>query len=229
MSFLHDALDFIARDEFPAPEVEYTAADFARTRELAFELGVPSVIQREPRPPAWDGLVMQAPKPNELLHELAHFQLAAPGRRHLPDFGLGPLVFGFTRSTRLGAIVTEDYAMVEEEHASLLGIAWLHALGLGWQDELVNHNWTDTQDKQPLPRVPADEEDQGRRRMRTKPKCKCQCGRVVGAIIPAVGDSSRVYPYMHLNERGLACYGTLYTYEPIYETNSKPGSSSEEE
>jgi hypothetical protein len=77
-----------------------------------------------------------------LLHEVAHFQLAAPLRRHAIDFGLGP---GPETGDRAGAAAAaslfELAAEREEAMASLLGILWEAALGHPALASFLDQNW----------------------------------------------------------------------------------------
>jgi hypothetical protein len=113
----------------------------ARHLAAAFGLGV------RPRPPragyAWDGRALStATEAYVLLHEIAHFQLAAPARRRCVDFGLGP---GPETGDRDGA---ERRALVfglererEEAAASLLGILWEVELSQPALASFLDQNW----------------------------------------------------------------------------------------
>lgn len=92
---------------------------------------------------SWDGRrVRTESEPAVLVHEVAHYQIAAPARRFLPDFGLGA-------GPETGRIAIADAARaadaetreVEEAMASLLGILWEVELGqpaiLAFQEQ----NW----------------------------------------------------------------------------------------
>jgi hypothetical protein len=77
-----------------------------------------------------------------LLHEVAHYQLAAPSRRHLIDFGLGA-------GPETGDRVAADRAAClfglarerEEAMASLLGILWEVELGQPALASFLDQNW----------------------------------------------------------------------------------------
>jgi hypothetical protein len=100
-----------------------------------------------PGPPAadfsWDGRgVRSATEAYVLLHEVAHFQLAAPARRRRIDFGLGP---GPETGKRAAA---EQQACLfglarerEEAMASLLGILWEVELGHPALASFLDQNW----------------------------------------------------------------------------------------
>jgi hypothetical protein len=92
---------------------------------------------------SWDGArVRTESEPAVLVHEVAHYQIAAPARRFLPDFGLGA-------GPETGLIDIADAARAadaqtretEEAMASLLGILWEVELGqpaiLAFQEQ----NW----------------------------------------------------------------------------------------
>jgi hypothetical protein len=80
---------------------------------------------------SWDGRNLRAgTEAYVLLHEVAHFQIAPPGRRRRIDFGLGP---GPETGDRAGAERHRAAALLarerEEAMASLLGVLWEIELG----------------------------------------------------------------------------------------------------
>jgi hypothetical protein len=92
---------------------------------------------------SWDGgAVRTESEPAVLLHEVAHYQLASPERRALPDFGLGA-------GPETGRIATADAARRldgparerEEQMASLLGILWEIELGQPGIEAFQEQNW----------------------------------------------------------------------------------------
>ncbi len=92
----------------------------------------------------WDGRnVATRMEPSVIIHEVAHYQCAAPHRRTIPDFGLGK-----GPETGLGgaganavATITGVYADVEEALSSLLGILWEAHLGQPAILALLEQNW----------------------------------------------------------------------------------------
>jgi len=104
-------------------------------------------LGRRPGPPrsgaGWDGRALRTDtEAYVLLHEIAHFQLAAPSRRRRIDFGLGPGPetgdrTRAARCARLGGLARER----EEAMASLLGILWEVTLGQPALASFLDQNW----------------------------------------------------------------------------------------
>jgi len=91
----------------------------------------------------WDGHALYGrTEAYVLLHEIAHFQVAAPQRRRTPDFGLGP---GPDTLDRAGAEARSHIRGAardrEEAMASLLGILWELSLGQPSLASLLDQNW----------------------------------------------------------------------------------------
>lgn len=80
---------------------------------------------------------------SNLIHDIAHFVVAAPERKTLPEFGLGDSPDTYRRSTPLLKGMTYRKAQDEEELASALGIYWERELGLDWRDTFSYHAWDD--------------------------------------------------------------------------------------
>lgn len=92
---------------------------------------------------SWDGArVRTESEPAVLVHEVAHYQIAAPARRFRPDFGLGAGpetgLIDIADAARAADALTRE---TEEAMASLLGILWEVELGqpaiLAFQEQ----NW----------------------------------------------------------------------------------------
>src|SRR4029079_19487297 len=95
-----------------------------------------------------------------ILHEVAHFLLASPERRRLPDFGLGPGPDTTERAAaERAAIVSPPEREMDEAAASLLGILWEAALGQPALASFLDQNWLEgvalsgLQSCKPRPRV----------------------------------------------------------------------------
>jgi hypothetical protein len=91
----------------------------------------------------WDGTALDADtEAYVILHEIAHFLLAPPERRRLPDFGLGA---GPDTTKREAAEWAAAVSLLERERdeaaASLLGILWEAALGQPALASFLDQNW----------------------------------------------------------------------------------------
>jgi hypothetical protein len=113
------------------------ALDLARARGLAVH------PERTECAYNWDGAALDGGvEAYVILHEVAHFLLAPPERRALPDFGLGP---GPDTRDRDGAERVATVAALDREAdeaaASLLGILWEAELGQPALASFLDQNW----------------------------------------------------------------------------------------
>ena len=92
----------------------------------------------------WDGRnVACGMEPSVIVHEVAHFQCAAPYRRSLADFGLGAgpeTGVGASAANAVRAVFGAE-ADVEEGLTSLLGILWEAQLGQPAILAFLEQNW----------------------------------------------------------------------------------------
>ncbi len=97
----------------------------------------------------WDGSALGgATEAYVILHEIAHFVLAPPERRTLPDFGLGPGPDTLDREAAEGATVLDMLAGARDEAmASLLGIIWEARLGQPALASFLDQNWLEGLDR----------------------------------------------------------------------------------
>ena len=91
----------------------------------------------------WDGAALDGDtEAYVILHEAAHFVLAPPERRSLPDFGLGP---GPDTTARAAAERVAILSLLDRETdeaaASLLGILWEATLGQPALASFLDQNW----------------------------------------------------------------------------------------
>jgi hypothetical protein len=91
----------------------------------------------------WDGAALDgATEAYVILHEVAHYLLAPPERRVLPDFGAGP---GPDTRDRAGAERVATLPVLDREAdeaaASLLGILWEAELGQPALASFLDQNW----------------------------------------------------------------------------------------
>ena len=98
---------------------------------------------------SWDGhAVRTGTEACVLLHEAAHFQLAAPQRRNRIDFGLGPGPETGNRRAAADAKLLFGAAREREEAmASLLGILWEVELGHPALASFLDQNWLEGADR----------------------------------------------------------------------------------
>ena len=92
---------------------------------------------------SWDGTAFRVEtEAYVLLHELAHYQLAAPLRRGTIDFGLGPgPETGDRERAERAALLFGLEREREEAMASLLGILWEAELGQPALASFLDQNW----------------------------------------------------------------------------------------
>ena len=91
----------------------------------------------------WDGAAVAIRiEPSVLIHEIGHYQLAAPARRGLYDFGLGagPETGRKAEADAVQALFLPERD-VEEGLCSLLGILWEAELGQPAVLALLEQNW----------------------------------------------------------------------------------------
>ena len=91
----------------------------------------------------WDGVALNGTtEAYVILHEIAHFTLAPPARRVLPDFGIGPGPDTTDRAAAERAAILSPLAREEDEAAaSLLGIVWEAKLGHPALASFLDQNW----------------------------------------------------------------------------------------
>lgn len=121
-----------------------TKAEAACIRPLCERLGIPTEVRAGAWEPwfGWNGKALDLGHRNSLadaIHEIAHWLVAAPERRHLADFGLGGAL-RLKESTRRWGY---GYPDEEESAASILGILIERHLGLPWQETWEEHNWSE--------------------------------------------------------------------------------------
>lgn len=98
----------------------------------------------------WDGRVIRTDvEATVIVHELAHWLVAAPERRPLVEFGLGP---GPETSRRKEARAQQrlsfEQCMHEEQQTSLLGILWEAELGQPAILAFLEQNWMESWERE---------------------------------------------------------------------------------
>jgi len=150
--FMSELSDEPARQAFariarPEDAKRACGARAARDRRCALALATEQGIATRPGSPAldfsWNGKCLRVDtEAYILLHEVAHFQLAAPARRRVIDFGLGAGPETGDRATADRAACLFGIAREHEEAlASLLGILWEAELGQPALASLLDQNW----------------------------------------------------------------------------------------
>ncbi|MCW5730538.1 MAG: elongation factor P hydroxylase [Alphaproteobacteria bacterium] len=114
-----------------------------QARDLARAFGIPLIDVAPSDGFSWDGHAIACrSEASVLIHEVAHWLLAPPERRRLPDFGLGagPETGRRVEADRARAV---DAATEQEEEslASLLGILWEAELGQPAILAFLEQNW----------------------------------------------------------------------------------------
>ncbi|HMK69213.1 MAG TPA: hypothetical protein VK433_11740 [Stellaceae bacterium] len=110
---------------------------------LAAEFGIATVEGAPADAFSWDGHRLRADtEAYVLLHEVAHYQLAAPERRTAIDFGLGPGPDTTNREAAERASILPVLERDREEAmVSLLGILWEAECGHPALASFLDQNW----------------------------------------------------------------------------------------
>lgn len=116
--------------------------DSARRKVFAFlrKAGMP-YDPRKKSDYLWDGKTLRADGTcSNLLHDLAHWQLASSKQRRLKEYGLGDNPdASYEKPLRM--LVGYNRAIILEEYASALGICYEYHLGLSPGETYEYHNW----------------------------------------------------------------------------------------
>ncbi len=119
----------------------------AAHHRIALDLAASFGMEILPGSPAldfgWNGRALRsATEAYVLLHEIAHFQIAPPQRRHRIDFALGPgPETGDCAAAARDACLFGLEREAEEAMASLLGILWEVELGQPALASFLDQNW----------------------------------------------------------------------------------------
>jgi hypothetical protein len=125
----------------------------AKAIALAQRLGIPTRDEEPALAFSWDGIAIRTRSETSVVfHEIAHWQLAPPARRALPDFGLGAgPETGMVAAANAAACVTDAEKEAEEDLASLLGILWESAHDEPALLAFAEQNWLELYDRPGTP------------------------------------------------------------------------------
>lgn len=120
-----------------------TPGQRAEAVRMAHAHGIDTLDEPPSRSFMWDGSVIRTDvEATVIVHEVAHWLVAAPERRPLLDFGLGP---GPETTKRVEARghkrLTFEECMREEQQTSLLGVLWEAELGQPAILAFLEQNW----------------------------------------------------------------------------------------
>ncbi|WP_245183042.1 MULTISPECIES: hypothetical protein [unclassified Haematospirillum] len=124
-----------------------TLSQCPEQRQEAIELAQSFGMSVSSQPPedgfTWDGQVLSGSmEPSVIIHDVAHWQVCAPERRHIPDFGLGAgPETGLKKQADQWMSVHGIQREMEEAMASLLGILWEVELGHPAILAFLEQNW----------------------------------------------------------------------------------------
>lgn len=120
-----------------------TPAHRQAAHALVTSFGIPVIDEKPSAAFSWDGQAIRTrSEASVLIHEVAHWQIAPPDRRSLPDFGLGAgPETGRVADADSARCATDAVKEHEELMASLLGILWEAVLGQPAIHAFVEQNW----------------------------------------------------------------------------------------
>lgn len=113
-------------------------------------LGIPLIDEEPAIAFSWDGRSLRTrSEPCVVFHEIAHWLLAPPSRRALPDFGLGAgPETGRKEESDRARVVDEETRIDEECAASLLGIVLEAAANGPAIEAFLEQNWLELFDSE---------------------------------------------------------------------------------
>jgi hypothetical protein len=129
------------------------AAQRADAIRLAESMGIGTLDEDPAIAFSWDGHVIRTrSEPSVVIHEIAHWQLCAPERRGLYDFGLGAgPETGRVAEADAVLCLSEAECQDEEALTSLLGILWEVELGQPGLLAFMEQNWLEGYDRPTTP------------------------------------------------------------------------------
>ncbi|MBP02514.1 MAG: hypothetical protein CMM25_06870 [Rhodospirillaceae bacterium] len=149
-----DTLERIVSTLCLAPQLKadvYTGYDESIKLASSFGLRIEDSCPEETF--SWNGNAIAGKAETALIfHEIAHWQIASPCRRKLPDFGLGPgPETGLKARAEAFCCVAQKDKEEEENLASLLGILWEEKLGGPAILAFCEQNWLELSERTSTP------------------------------------------------------------------------------
>jgi len=143
------ALAHIARSIPPDGDLGDPEVQRSQAVDLAAKLGIETLDEDPAAAFSWDGrFIRTRSEPSVVIHEVAHWQLCAPERRPLYDFGLGAgPETGRIEEANLVTALSEEERQDEEGLTSLLGILWEAELGQPALLAFLEQNWLEGYDR----------------------------------------------------------------------------------
>ena len=107
--------------------------------KLAETLAIPLRVSTKQNRYNWDGKTLFGKSISNTVHDIAHWMVASPARRKIPEFGLGPSPD--RESSHAPRYLNQKSSRLEEMRASLLGILLEKQIGSTWKKTWNTHNW----------------------------------------------------------------------------------------
>lgn len=125
----------------------------AKAVALAARFGIPTLDEDPAAAFSWDGTAIRTRSETSVVfHEIAHWQVAPPARRALPDFGVGAGPETGRAADADAAVCVDAPGREEEENlSSLLGILWEVEYGEPALLAFAEQNWLELYDRPSTP------------------------------------------------------------------------------